>query len=112
MSRHLTEKQLIDYQFKLVPENQADKIAAHLQTCPDCRQKADLLKQKFTALDLLREDTKLSDDLISRVVSRATKPAPPKVITFRKYAWASAASCRPDFRRYLGCITIYIDWQT
>ncbi len=89
---HLTEQQLIEYQFKLTSDIQAKEIAAHLESCTQCRDRLEKLKHKFAALDLLREDVQVSEELISQVVEQAKKPAPAKIFSLNKPLWLSAAA--------------------
>jgi len=92
MKRHLTGRELIEYQFELASELRKEEIAGHLQDCARCRQRLEQLKRKFAALELLREELELSEELISRVATQASRPAPARVISFRKPAWIGAAA--------------------
>jgi len=92
MENHLTERELIEYQFKLAPENSAEEIAGHLERCGQCREQLEKLKRKFAALDLLRGEAKVSDELISQVVEQVKKPAPTKTFLLGKHVWLSAAA--------------------
>ncbi len=93
--KHLTEQELIEYQFALTSEVRMRKIAGHLGDCAQCREHLERLKRKFAALDLLREEVGVSEDLISQVVEQ-TRPARggvrAKVIPFRPSAWIGAAA--------------------
>jgi len=92
MQNHLTERELIEYQFKLAPQMRMKEAAEHLQSCGECREHLEKLKRKFATLDLLREETKISEDLISRVVEQASQPVQKRIVWFRKYAWLSSAA--------------------
>ncbi|MFQ6034660.1 MAG: DUF4139 domain-containing protein [Sedimentisphaerales bacterium] len=93
MKRHLTEKELIQYQFKLISDVRREEIAGHLQDCVWCRERLEQLQRKFAALDLLREETKVSDDLISRVISQAKQRPKYLALPFRRgFPWISAAA--------------------
>ncbi len=92
MKNHLTEKELIEYQFKLASEARAEEIAEHLKDCARCREGLEGLKRKFAALDLLRDETKVSEDLISQVIAQAEKPTQAKIVSFRKPAWITAVA--------------------
>jgi len=92
MEDHLTERQLIEYQFKLAPESRAEEIAGHLESCTQCRDQLEKLKRKFAALDLLREKTEVSEELISQVVEQAKKPTPAKIFFLGRHVWLSAAA--------------------
>jgi hypothetical protein len=92
MMRHLTEREIIEYQFKLASVPRMERAAEHLGKCGQCREHLEQLKQKFASLDLLREEVKVSEDLVSRVVQQADKPRREKVIYFGKYAWFGAAA--------------------
>jgi len=91
MIRHLTERELIEYQFKLVSDDRLKEIAGHLQSCARCREDLEQLKRKFASLDLLREETKVSEDLIARVIEQAKSPVKTKIL-FRKSTWISAVA--------------------
>jgi hypothetical protein len=92
MKRHLTEQELIEYQFKLATEAQMEEIADHLQDCVQCSERLEELERKFAALDLLREEPKVSEDLISQVIEQARKPVQAKVVPIRKRVWIAAAA--------------------
>ncbi|NIO40415.1 MAG: hypothetical protein GTO41_09600, partial [Burkholderiales bacterium] len=92
---HLTERELIEYEFKLASDIEAEKAAEHLAECRRCREHLEQLKRKFAALDLLREEIKVSDDLISQVVEQTgsdRRRVQPRVVWFRKPAWLGAAA--------------------
>src|SRR4030042_1762751 len=89
--RHLTERELIEYQFKLVSDDRLKEITSHLQDCTKCSEYLEKVKRKFAALELLREEPKVSEDLISSVVEHAKLPTRTKAL-FRKSAWISAAA--------------------
>jgi hypothetical protein len=89
---HLTEKQLIEYQFKLTSGIRTEEIAAHLESCAKCRDHLEKLKRKF-------EDVKVSEELISQVVKQTKKlhrtpydAAPAKIFSLGKPIWLSAAA--------------------
>ena len=93
MKDHLTERELIEYQFELVPDARLEKIAGHLRDCARCRQHLEQLKRKFAALELLREELEPSDDLISRVLAEVSKPpVRARAVSFRRPAWIGAAA--------------------
>ena len=83
MKRHLTEKELIEYQFKLASENRSEEISSHLKGCADCRQLAEQLKRRFATLDLLREEAKVSDKLISETIEQAKRSTKSTIFLFR-----------------------------
>jgi hypothetical protein len=92
MKRHLTEQELIEYQFKLASDVQVGEISGHLEDCSQCRENLEKLQRKFAALELLRDDIKASEDLISRVAEQASRPMRTRTIWFKKPAWLSAAA--------------------
>ena len=94
MKRHLTEEELIQHQFKLASHEQtAGGWADHLAGCDECRQRLELLSQKFAALDLLAEDVPASEELISQTIAQAKRPAPRRIIPFiRRYHWIATAA--------------------
>jgi hypothetical protein len=92
MKRHLTERELIEYRFKLVSDSRIEKAAEHLGQCGQCRKHLEKLVRRFAALDLLREEITVSDDLLRQVVEQAGQPVQRRIIPFRKSAWLSAAA--------------------
>ncbi len=92
MKRHLTEEELIEYQFKLASDEQAVGSAEHLAGCAECRERLEQLNQKFAALDLLAEDIPASEELISQTIAQAKRPASRKVVPFGKYHWLGTAA--------------------
>ncbi len=93
MKRHLTEQELIEYRFKLASDAQMGEIGGHLGECGQCRGELERLARKFAALDLLSEEIKASEDLISQVVEQAGQPTRMKLPAHRKLpVWAGAAA--------------------
>ncbi|MHC4285781.1 MAG: DUF4139 domain-containing protein [Planctomycetota bacterium] len=82
MKAHLTEQELIEYQFKLASDVQVGEISGHLEDCSQCREHLERLQRKFSSLE----------DLISKVVKQAGQPVRTRIISFRKPAWLSAAA--------------------
>lgn len=91
---HLTEKDLIEYQFKLASQEQIEKAAEHLKECEKCRRLNERLEAKFSSLELLREDPQLNEELVSRVLVNIKKSrrAKLKSRTFKIPAWIGAAA--------------------
>jgi hypothetical protein len=71
MNQHLTEQQLIDYQFKLADAAGTSAAQAHLDECQECRQRLQKLARKFASLDLLRGEIEVSESLLSKTVENA-----------------------------------------
>ena len=92
MKAHLTEQELIEYQFKLASDVRVSEIAGHLEDCSQCREHLEKLQRKFAALDLLREEITASEDLISKVVKQTEQPVRTRFIRFRKPAWLGAVA--------------------
>ncbi len=92
MKNHLTERELIEYQFKLAPDTRMKETAEHLQGCGECREHLEKLQRKFAALDLLREEVEVSEDLISRITKQTEQPIQKRIVWFKKYAWLSSAA--------------------
>ena len=89
---HLTEQQLIEYQFKLATDIQAEETAAHLESCAQCRDHLEKLKRKFAALDLLRGEVKASEELVSQVLEQSKKPTSARIFFISKPFWFTAAA--------------------
>jgi len=79
MNKHLTEQQLIDYQFKLAEEAGLNAARTHLAECEECRQRLQKLVRKFASLDLLRDEVEVPEDLLSKTVEHATRARPSRV---------------------------------
>jgi len=92
MKNHLTERELIEYQFKLAPESRMKETAGHLQDCGECRERLEKLQRKFAALDLLHEEAKISEDLITRVIEQTEQPVQTRIVWFKKPVWLSSAA--------------------
>ena len=92
MKPHLTERQLIEYQFNLASQADVEQIAAHLEQCSDCRRRAEQLKRKFAALDLLRGEIEVPEDLITRTAAEADKPVRTGIVPFWKRTTFAAAA--------------------
>jgi hypothetical protein len=92
MENHLTENELIEYQFKLGSQEQQNTSSEHLAGCAECRQRLEKLIKRFAALDLLREDAQVSEELISQVMAQAKQPVRQKVVPFYKSPWFGAVA--------------------
>jgi len=92
VKRHLTERELIEYQFKLADQNRAQEIDEHLAECSDCRERLERLKHKFAALDLLPGRIKASEELVSKVAQQVRRPVPATIFPFRRSAQIAAAA--------------------
>ena len=80
MNEHLTEQQLIDYQFQLADEAGLNAARTHLAECDECRQRLQKLVRKFASLDLLRDEVEVPEDLLSRTVENAVQARPSRLI--------------------------------
>jgi len=101
--RHLTERELLEYQFKLASDSRMRKAAEHLGKCGQCRENLERLIQKFAALDLLREEITVSDDLVARVVGQTQGGV--GNLTLKKRLLRSA---RNDKWRWIGAAAVLV----
>ncbi len=92
MKRHLTEKELIEYRFRLAPDEQAATSGEHVAGCAECRERLERLDRKFATLDLLREDVHASEELIAQVVKQTGGATKTKVVPFYKLKWIGAVA--------------------
>ncbi len=92
MENHLTENELIEYRFGLSSQEQQSISSEHLAGCAECRERLEQLIKKFAALDLLREDTHVSEELISEVLEQAGQPVHRKIVPFYKSPWTGAVA--------------------
>jgi hypothetical protein len=88
---HLTEDQLIKYNFNLCEPTEAQEYSRHLADCPKCARILEELQQKFSSLDLLSAEAAASDELIQKTIAAAAKPQT-KVFSLRQYSWIGAAA--------------------
>ena len=92
MNGHLTEQQLIDYQFKLASEAGMDEARAHLEACEACRHQLEQLARKFASLDLLRGELKVSEALIAQTVESAATRSLRRTVSLPRFAWLGATA--------------------
>jgi len=92
MENHLTENELIEYRFGLSSQEQQSISSEHLAGCEECRERLEQIIKKFAALDLLREDAHVPEELISEVLEQAGKPTLRKVVPFYKSPWMGAVA--------------------
>jgi hypothetical protein len=92
MNAHLTEQQLIDYQFKLAPDAAMEQARAHLDTCEACRTRLQALARKFASLELLRDEITASEALVAQTVRHATTRPARRVISLPPVAWLGATA--------------------
>ncbi|MCK5174674.1 MAG: hypothetical protein KAR47_14870, partial [Planctomycetes bacterium] len=93
MKGHPTEDNLIEYRFELAPEDRAREIGEHLADCADCRKRLAGLKNKFSALDLLRDDEgALSDTLLRETLERAAIGSLGRKSPLRPPLWIASAA--------------------
>jgi len=89
MMRHPSEDKLIKYQFRLLDETGQQKITEHLEGCEKCRGRLAQIAEKFSALDLLKDEINVSEELIADTVSYAKGP---KRLAFRRPVWIGTAA--------------------
>jgi len=92
MNGHLTEQQLIDYEFKLASDAAMAEARSHVQACDECRAKLEALKAKLAALDVLREEVKASEALVAQAVAGAGGSGPRRIIPFAPLPWLGATA--------------------
>jgi hypothetical protein len=92
MNQHLTDQQLIDYQFDLAAEADAGLARAHLEKCDACRRRLHALGRKFNALDLIRDDVKASRTLLSETIHNARQAGRWRKFLLHRLPWAGAVA--------------------
>jgi len=92
VNRHVSEKDLIRFQFDLAGADQAEKVRRHLEGCADCRRQAQRLKLRFAALDLLRREAPVPDELVASTLERASREVRSRFILFRGPVLGAAAA--------------------
>ncbi|MEN6425802.1 MAG: DUF4139 domain-containing protein [Phycisphaerales bacterium] len=91
MNTHLTDQQLIDYQFDLAEEAASNEARAHLEKCETCRKRLQELARKLSALELIRDDVKASPTLLSETI-RGALQANGRRILLRRLPWLGAVA--------------------
>jgi hypothetical protein len=89
--KHLKDRSLIDYQFKLLEAELAAEVARHLASCEQCRQRAGQLAKRLSALDLMKDDPAVSEDLVTQTLAKA-ESGPIRTPPFRIWPWLAAAA--------------------
>ncbi len=91
MNTHLTDQQLIDYQFDLACEADSNEARTHLEKCEACRKRLQELARKLSALELIRDDVKASPELLSETIRTAMR-ANNRRILLRRLPWLGAVA--------------------
>ncbi|NLX26149.1 MAG: DUF4139 domain-containing protein [Lentisphaerae bacterium] len=117
---HFDTDQLREYRFGLLDEQETARIAAHLETCSDCRAELEAVGRQFALLDLLKEQPVVSENLVtsvlhqrrrrfsvasSRMASRQLRRAPSASTTKQD---ASSTFKRPAFVIFAAAASIAI----
>jgi glycosyltransferase involved in cell wall biosynthesis len=90
MNGHLTDQQLIDYQFDLTSETDSTTARTHLEQCDTCRRRLHELARRLSALDLIRDDVKASQTLLSETIRSAKRAGRWRTLFVRKLPWTGA----------------------
>jgi hypothetical protein len=90
MSGHLTERQILDFHFGLARPRQAARAADHLAACAVCRARAEQLREKLAALDTLKAQPPVSEQLVADTLRavRRSAAATAGPIRFPRFSWA------------------------
>lgn len=89
---HIHADQLREYAFGLLPESEAAGIAAHLETCAECRKQLQATEAQFLALDVLREQPEVSEERLAAVLVESRKAGRSKVVAWRPAIVLAAAA--------------------
>ncbi|MEN6333026.1 MAG: hypothetical protein ABFE01_02130, partial [Phycisphaerales bacterium] len=92
MNQHLTDQQLIDYQFDLASEADAKEARSHLEKCDASRRRLHELGRKLNALDLIRDDVKASRELLSETIHNAKRAGRWRKLLLHRLPWAGAVA--------------------
>ncbi|MGE5294557.1 MAG: DUF4139 domain-containing protein [Solirubrobacterales bacterium] len=92
MNEHLTDQQLIDYQFDLASEADSTAARTHLEKCETCRRRLHELSRKLNALDLIRDDVKASRELLSETIHNAQQAGRWRRFVLYRLPWAGAVA--------------------
>lgn len=103
--KHLTDQSLIDHAFNLLEADPAAEVARHLAACDLCRQRADRLAGRLKALDLLRDEPALTEDLVRQTLASVGRTS--RVI--RLQAWRAVAAAAV---LAAAGVTAWVHWGT
>ncbi|MBU1694040.1 MAG: zf-HC2 domain-containing protein, partial [Verrucomicrobia bacterium] len=92
MKHHLKEQHILEHLFGLSAPEEAARIEQHLAECADCRRHAELLRNRFAALETLRETEEASERLIADTLRRVRTDRPARVVRFPAFAWLTGAA--------------------
>ncbi|KPK75402.1 MAG: hypothetical protein AMJ79_11275, partial [Phycisphaerae bacterium SM23_30] len=92
MNRHLTEEEIIKYEFKLLADKQLQRARVHLEECSSCRRLQERLQGKFAVLETLREETKASEELIAKTLALVRQAPPTRGVYLTRLVWLRAAA--------------------
>ena len=92
MNKHLTEQQLIDYEFKLSSGEDMRRAREHLEGCEACRLRLQELTRKFGSLELLRDDPGVSETLLQKTVAHAAAARHARIISLYRLPWLGAVA--------------------
>ncbi len=92
MNSHLTEQQLIDYEFKLSSGADMKQVREHLVACEACRLRLQELTRKFASLELLRDEVGMSEALLHKTVAHATTARRGRIIRLYRLPWLGAVA--------------------
>lgn len=91
MSRHLTDRQIVEHLYQLSGNRQAARATRHLDGCARCRERAEQLRLRLAALDGLREAPEAGERLIADTLRRVRLDeggARPEAVSAR-WAWTA-----------------------
>ncbi len=92
MTQHLTQQELIEHQFGLADKEKAARVVTHLDGCEQCRAALERLAKRFSALELVRDDIAVPEELLQRTLI-GTKPSHiPQKSWFYKLRWVGFAA--------------------
>jgi hypothetical protein len=87
--KHLTDQSLIDYRFDLLEADLAAEVARHLAACEQCQRRSSELAKKLEALDLLKQEPAMTEDLVRQTLDSVRRTRP---VTHIRAWWAAAAA--------------------
>jgi len=101
--KHLTDQSLIDYRFNLLEAELAAEVARHLAACDQCQKRSSQLAKRLEALDLLRDEPALTEELIGQTLASVRRPR--STTRFRVW-WAAAAAVMLAAT----AVTVWLQW--
>ncbi len=87
-NRHLDDEELIGFVWGELESSEADRVQSHLESCPKCRERLELLRRVRRGLRLLSEEEVPAAETVWPAVERRLRRARRRILL----VWPAAAA--------------------